>query len=93
MQNQDDDHAVGRAEAEGKSDALLKAFASALGRELDRIGYPAAPARTNLLSQDLGLGRMQAYRIGRGDNMPTLPSLVKLQSLGVSFDSAHNCRS
>ena len=87
MQNQDDDHAVGSAEAEGKSDALLKAFASALGRELDRIGYPAAPARTNLLSQDLGLGRMQAYRIGRGDNMPTLPSLVKLQSLGVSFDS------
>lgn len=87
MQNQDEDLASGGTDAEAKTDALLKAFASALGRELDRIGYPAAPARTNQLSQDLGLGRMQAYRIGRGDNMPTLKALVKLQSLGVSLDA------
>ena len=87
MQNSDDDPAAASAEADGKSDALLRAFALALGRELDRIGYPAAPARTNLLSQDLGLGRMQAYRIGRGDNMPTLKALLKFHSLGVSLDS------
>jgi len=30
---------------------------------------------------------MQAYRIGRGDNMPSLKALVKLHSLGVSIDS------
>jgi CheY-like chemotaxis protein len=87
MQNQDDDHASAGADPEAKTDDLLKAFAYALGRELDRVGYPAAPARTNQLSLDLGLGRMQAYRIGRGDNMPSLKALVKLQSLGVSIDS------
>jgi CheY-like chemotaxis protein len=87
MQNQDEDHPSAGAEADAKSDDLLKAFAHALGRELDRVGYPAAPARTNQLSRDLGLGRMQAFRIGRGDNMPSLKALVKLQSLGVSLDS------
>lgn len=86
MQNDDDDQATAGSD-EGKSDALLKAFASHLGRELDRIGYPAAPTRTNQLSQDLELGRMQAYRMGRGDSMPTLKSLVKLHSLGVSIDA------
>lgn len=87
MHNLDDDQAQAAADQDAKHDDQLKAFAGALGRELDRIGYPAAPARTNQLSHDLGLGRMQAYRIGRGDNMPTLKALVKLQSLGVSFDT------
>ena len=83
MQNHDGD--LRSTDAEEQADSLLKDFAVALGRELDRIGYPAAPARTNRLSEDLGLGRMQAYRIGRGDNMPTLKALMKLQGLGVSL--------
>ena len=87
MQNQDEDQPSTGIDTEAKSDALLKAFATALGRELDRIGYPAAPARTNQLSHDLGLGRMQAFRLGRGDSMPTLKAIVRLQSLGVSFDA------
>ena len=87
MHNLDDDHAQAATDQDAKHDDQLRAFAVGLGRELDRIGYPAAPARTNQLSQDLGLGRMQAYRIGRGDNMPTLKALVKLHSLGVSFDT------
>lgn len=87
MQNTEDDPTPAVSKSEKDSDDLLKAFAFALGRELDRVGYPAPPARNNQLSQDLGLGRMQAYRIGRGENMPTLRSLVKLHSLGVSFDS------
>jgi CheY-like chemotaxis protein len=74
-------------DSEAKGDDLLKAFASALGRELDRVGYPGPPARTNQLAHDLGLGRMQAYRITRGDNMPTLKSLMRLHRLGVSLDS------
>lgn len=86
MQKQSDDQAGAGADIDTKTDDLLPAFAYALGRELDRVGYPAAPARTNQLSQDLGLGRMQAYRIGRGDNMPSLKALVKLHSLGVSID-------
>ena len=72
---------------EGKpEDVLNRAFAAALNAELDRVGYPGPPARTNQLSHDLGLGRMQAFRIGRGDNIPTLKSLLKLQALGVSLD-------
>ena len=92
MQDQEDDHlgAGGALTPSTKPDGLLREFALALGRELDRIGYPAPPARTNHLSNDLGLGRMQAYRIGRGENMPTLPSLLKLQALGVSIDTVLN---
>jgi CheY-like chemotaxis protein len=72
---------------ESKPEELLnRAFAAALNAELDHIGYPGPPARTNQLSHDLGLGRMQAFRIGRGDNIPTLKSLLKLQALGVSLD-------
>ena len=67
--------------------SLERAFAQALNSELDRIGYPDPPARTNALAQDLGLGRMQAFRIGRGDAMPTLKSMLLLQRLGVSLDA------
>jgi CheY-like chemotaxis protein len=87
MQDQDEDQTGVSTDIKAKTDELLRAFALGLGRELDRIGYPAAPARTNQLALDLGLGRMQAYRIGRGENMPTLKALVKLQSLGVSLDA------
>lgn len=77
-----------QSEQEPKVETKLQvAFARALNEELDRVGYPAPPARANALSQDLGVGRMQAYRIARGDNLPTLKSMLKLQSLGVSLDA------
>ena len=85
--NEDKDDATASAEELGSTAALQTAFAQALGQELDRIGYPAAPTRTNQLSQDLDLGRMQAYRIGRGNTMPSLKSLLVLQRLGVSIDA------
>ena len=76
------------SEAEPKvDDSLQRAFAKALNDELDRIGYPTPPARTNALSQDLGVSRMQAFRIGRGDSLPTIKSMLKLQNLGVALDS------
>ena len=82
------DDPADNAEQETKpDDSLERAFARALNDELDRIGYPAPPARTNQLAQDLGLGRMQAFRVGRGDSMPTLKSMLKLQRLGVAFDA------
>lgn len=68
-------------------DSLQRSFARVLNEELDRVGYPAPPARTNALSQDLGVSRMQAFRIARGDSLPTLKSMLKLQTLGVALDS------
>ena len=67
--------------------SLEKAFARALNAELDRIGYPPVPARTVRLSADLGLSRMQAYRVVRGDSLITVKSMLRLQRLGVSFDA------
>lgn len=67
--------------------SLERAFAKALNAELDRIGYPAVPARTNQLSIDLGVSRMQAYRIVRGDSLLKVKSMLRLQRLGVSFDA------
>jgi CheY-like chemotaxis protein len=87
MHIQDEKEIGAASHAEILPDTALKAFAQALGQELDRIGYPSAPMRTTQLSEDLELGRMQAYRIGRGDNMPTLKALLKLHSLGVSLDA------
>ena len=63
------------------------AFAKALGAELDRIGYPEPPARTNQLAQDLGFTRMQAFRLSRGDNLPSVRAMLALQRLGVSLDA------
>lgn len=78
----------GQPEPEPKAEeSLQRAFARALNEELDRIGYPTPPARTNALSQDLGVSRMQAFRIGRGDNLPTIKSMLKLQTLGVALDA------
>jgi len=67
--------------------SLEKAFARALNAELDRIGYPAVPARTNQLAIDLGVSRMQAYRIVRGDSLLKVKSMLRLQRIGVSFDA------
>jgi CheY-like chemotaxis protein len=65
----------------------LRAFAAALMRELDRVGYAVPPARTNHLAADLDVGRMQAYRIATGASMPTLNALLRLRKLGVSLDA------
>lgn len=78
----------GQPELEPRAeDSLQRAFARALNEELDRIGYPSPPARTNALSQDLGVSRMQAFRIGRGDSLPTIKTMLKLQNLGVALDA------
>jgi CheY-like chemotaxis protein len=74
-------------EQEPTTEALYKAFARALNTELDRIGYPPPPLRTNQLGEDLGGGRMQAYRILRGEHLPTLKLMLRLQSIGVSIDA------
>lgn len=80
--------ATASADQEPKvEDSLERAFARVLNEELDRVGYPNPPARTNALSQDLGVSRMQAFRIARGDSLPTLKSMLKLQQLGVALDS------
>ena len=62
-------------------------FARALNDELDRIGYPPPPLRTNQLAEDLGFGRVQAFRTLRGDALPTTQSLLNLHRLGVSIDA------
>jgi CheY-like chemotaxis protein len=70
------------AEANGRRE-----FARALNDELDRIGYPPPPVRTNQIAEDLGFGRVQAFRVLRGDALPTMQSLLNLHRLGVSIDA------
>ena len=75
---------------ESSSDAEAdnrREFARALNDELDRIGYPPPPLRTNQLAEDLGFGRVQAFRTLRGDALPTTQSLLSLHRLGVSIDA------
>ena len=72
----------------GDTDAdSRRVFARALNDELDRIGYPPPPVRTNQLAEDLGFGRVQAFRTLRGDALPTTQSLLSLHRLGVSIDA------
>ena len=75
-------------ESSGDTDAdNRREFARALNDELDRIGYPPPPLRTNQLAEDLGFGRVQAFRTLRGDALPTTQSLLSLHRLGVSIDA------
>ena len=67
--------------------SLERLFALALMSELDRIGYPAKPQRANDLAADLELSKVQIYRMCRGDNTPSLHSMLRLRNLGVSFDT------
>lgn len=65
---------------------LLLAFSRGLAAELDRLGYPPDPKRSLALAKDLGLGRMQAYRLLKGLGGPNPESQVALRHIGVSFD-------
>jgi CheY-like chemotaxis protein len=58
----------------------------ALNAELDRIGYPAAPARTGFVAEMLSTDRTSAYRILKGLTQPSLDNLLRLRHIGVSID-------
>ena len=61
-------------------------FSEALNVALDEIGFPAAPERNTRLMELLGLSQIQVYRILAGKAFPTVPSLIKLKSIGISLD-------
>ena len=66
--------------------ALLLVFSKGLGAELDGLGYIKGPKRSRDLAHDLGLSKMQAWRLLTGLNAPSLDTCLALRGMGVSLD-------
>jgi CheY-like chemotaxis protein len=67
-------------------EAGLLRLGVAMNAELDRIKYPARPARGKQLAIDVGIVRTGAYKTLNGMQMPSWNFLKVLRGAGVSLD-------
>ena len=66
--------------------SLQAAWGKALNQQLDAQGFPRQPKRLVHAMERLQMSRTQTYRILKGESLPGLETMLRLRSLGVSFD-------